>query len=332
MKRILITGGAGYVGSVLTCKLLKLGFEVVVLDTFFYTDIGLRTLANHPLLRILKGDIRDLGILKAGLTGINCVVHLAALANDPSAELDQKLTRQINLESYPPLLDQAVSAGVERFINLSSISVYGINYDDGVTENDPVNPLTEYARCKVLSEAIVKQYNTQRLTTVSLRCGTVCGWSPRMRLDLCANMLAAYGICNKKLTVWGGDQKRPHIHLEDITDFIIQLVSVSGEKIGGRLFNAAGYNTTVREIAETVQDVMNGEVELTTGPARNDERSYDVNSDRIAGELGFKMTKTIRDAVVDIVRAHQNGLWIDPDAALYHNVKQMSSIRVTAAC
>jgi len=332
MKRILITGGAGYIGSILTNKLLKLGFEVVVLDTFFYTDIGLSNLVNHPLLRVVKGDIRDPGALKTGLTGVNCIIHLAALANDPSAELDLTLTRQINLDSYPALLDEAVSAGVERFINLSSIAVYGINYKEGVTEDDSVNPLTEYARCKALSEAIVKQYNSKTLTTVSLRCGTVCGWSPRMRLDLSTNMLAAHAICNKKLTVWGGDQKRPQIHLDDVTDFIIKLLSVSAEKIGGRLFNAAGYNTTVREIAETIKEVMNGELELTSGPARNDERSYHVNSDRIVNELGFEMTKTIKDAVVEIVRAHENGLWIDPDDVLYHNVKRMSSLRVTTVC
>jgi len=330
MKRILITGGAGYIGSVLTSKLLKLGFEIVVLDTFFYTDIGVRSLLDHPSLSVVKGDIRDRSALKASLNGVDCVIHLAALANDPSAELDPKLTRQINLDSYPALLDAAVSAGVERFINLSSIGVYGINYQKGVTEDDPVNPLTEYARCKALSEAIVKQHNSDRFTTVSLRCGTVCGWSPRMRLDLSTNTLAAYAICNKKLTVWGGDQERPQINLEDATDFIVNLLSVSSEKIGGRIFNAAGHNTTVREIAETIKEVMNGELELTSGPARNDERSYNVNSDRIAKELGFKMTRTIKDAVLDIVLAHERGLWSDPDEALYHNVKQMRSMRAAA--
>ncbi|MGH9872614.1 MAG: NAD-dependent epimerase/dehydratase family protein [Pyrinomonadaceae bacterium] len=331
MKRILITGGAGYIGSVLTSKLLTLGFELVVLDAFFYTNVGISALLHHPLLRIVKGDIRDLAALKTSLTGVDCVIHLAALANDPSAELDLKLTRQINLDSYLPLLETAVSAGVQRFINLSSIGVYGINYSNGVTEDDPVNPLTEYARCKAMSEALVKQSNTREFTTVSLRCGTVCGWSPRMRLDLSTNTLAAYAICNKKLTVWGGDQQRPQIHLEDVTDFIIKLISVPAEKIGGRVFNAAGYNTTVRNIAETIKAVMNGELELISGPARSDERSYRVNSDRIANELGFKMTRTIKDAVVDIVRAHENGLWSDPDDALYHNIKRMRSMKVAAA-
>jgi nucleoside-diphosphate-sugar epimerase len=331
MKRILITGGAGYIGSVLTGKLLSRGFEVVILDTFFYTDIGISAHLQHPLLRVVKGDIRDLAALQASVSGVDAVIHLAALANDPSAELDPELTRQINLDSYPVLLNEALAAGAQRFINLSSIGVYGINYSNGVTEDDPVNPLTEYARCKAASELLVQQYNSNNFTTVSLRCGTVCGWSPRMRLDLSTNTLAAYAICNKKLTVWGGDQRRPQIHLEDVTDFIINLLSLAPEKIGGRIFNAAGHNTTVREIAETIKDVMNGELELNDGPARSDERSYQVNSDRIEKELGFKLSRTIKDAVVSIMQAHKNGLWSDPDDALYHNIKRMKSMRTTAA-
>ena len=330
MKRILITGGAGYIGSVLTSKLLKLGFEVVVLDAFFYTDIGISALADHPSLRLAPGDIRDLAALQTSLAGVDCVIHLAALANDPSAELDTTITRQINLDSYPVLLEESIRAGVQRFINLSSIAVYGINYDNNVTEDDPLNPLTEYARCKAKSETLVKQYNTDRFTTVSLRCGTVCGWSPRMRFDLCANTLAAYAISQKKLMVWGGAQKRPQIHIDDVTDFLVQLISVPAAKIGGRIFNAAGYNTTVQEIAETIKDVLNGNLELTNGPARNDERTYHVSSERIAGELGFTLKKTIRDAVVDIMKAYQEGRWTNPDDPLYHNIQQMKAMESAA--
>jgi nucleoside-diphosphate-sugar epimerase len=144
-----------------------------------------------------------------------------------------------------------------------------------------------------------------------------------MRFDLSTNTLAAYAIINKKLTVWGGEQKRPQIHIDDITDLIRNLIAVSSEKIGGKIFNAAGNNTTVREIAETIREVMNGDLELISAPPRSDERSYHVSSDKIARELGFTMTKTVRDAVVDIIKAYQNGLWKDPDDSLYHNVKRM---------
>jgi nucleoside-diphosphate-sugar epimerase len=326
MKRVLITGGAGYIGSVLTSKLLELGFELVILDTCFYTDIGISALLHHPSLRVVKGDIRDLAAVKTSLKGVDCVVHLAAIANDPSAELHPRLTRQINLESYPILLDEACAAGARTFINLSSIGVYGINYDNNVTEDDPINPLTEYSRCKAKSEALVQQYNNDRFTTVSLRCGTICGWSPRMRFDLCTNTLAAYAISKKKLTVWGGAQKRPQIHLEDVSDFIIKLLTMPAIQIGGKIFNAAGYNTTVQEIAETIKEVMNGNLELTSGPARSDERTYHVSSERIRKELGLTMKKTVKDAVGDIMKAYQDGLWVNADDPIYHNIQRMKSM------
>jgi nucleoside-diphosphate-sugar epimerase len=325
VRRILLTGGAGYIGSVLTKKLLKLDYQLVILDALFYSDIGIRDLTAHSSLAVVNADLRDLSALKKSLSDVDCIIHLAAISNDPSAELDVNLTRQINLEIYPSLLAEAVKAGVRRFINLSSIGVYGINFNNNVTEEDRLNPLTEYAVCKAKSEEIVQRHDNEKFTTVSLRCGTVCGWSPRMRLDLSTNTLAAYAIASKKLTVWGGEQKRPQIHIDDITDFIIKLLTISPKKIGGKVFNAAGHNTTVMEIAKTIKDVMNGDLELTNAPPRSDERSYHVSSDKIAKELGFTMTKTVRDAVVDIMRAYQDGLWKDPDDSLYHNVKRMRS-------
>ena len=324
MKKILITGGAGYIGSVLTRKLLTLDYQVTVIDTFMFTEMGLKDLWHHPHLKIVKADIRDFGSLRESLAGVEFVIHLAAIANDPSAELDLQLTRQVNLESYPALLDQAVKAGVRRFINLSSIAVYGINFTDNLTEEDAINPLTEYAACKAKSEEVVKDYNG-KLTTVSLRCGTVCGWSPRMRFDLSANTLTAYAIVSGKLAVWGGEQTRPQIHIQDVTDFIVGLLTVSDERIAGQVFNAA-YNLTVREIAEIIKEEMHGALELTSAPARSDERSYHVSSEKIVRQLGFNMKKTVRDAVADIIRAHEQGLWKDPDDPLYHNIQVMQAM------
>jgi nucleoside-diphosphate-sugar epimerase len=325
VKKILITGGAGYIGSVLTRKLLTLGYPVTVIDTFMFTDMGLKDLRHHPHLNIVKADIRDSRSLRESLAGAEFVIHLAAIANDPSSELDLQLTREVNLESYPVLLDQAVKAGVRRFVNISSIAVYGINFTGHLTEEDSINPLTEYAACKAKSEEVVKQYNGQ-LTTVSLRCGTVCGWSPRMRFDLSANTLTAYAIVNGKLSVWGGDQTRPQIHIQDVTDFIAGLLTVSDEKIAGQVFNAAGYNLTVRETAAIIKEEMHGALELTSAPARSDERSYHVSSEKIVRQLGFNMKKTVRDGVADIIRAHDQGLWKDPDDRLYHNIQVMQAM------
>lgn len=322
MKRILITGGGGYIGSVLTRKLLKLGYEVVVIDTFMFTDVGIKELRDHPLLSVVNADIREVERLRESLAGVDFVIHLAALANDPAAALDPQLTRQVNLESYPVLLDEAAKAGVERFINISSIGVYGINFTNNVTEEDSLNPLTEYAVCKAKSEEVVRQYNGE-LTTVNLRCGTVCGWSPRMRFDLSTNTLTAYAIVNRKLCVWGGEQRRPQIHLEDMTDFVIGLLTIGREKIGGQTFNAAGYNISVMEIAKLIKNEVDGDLELVSAPPRYDERTYHVNSDKITRQLGFTMKREIRDAVADIIRAYDRGFWKNPEDPIYHNIKVM---------
>ncbi|PYS70518.1 MAG: UDP-glucose 4-epimerase [Acidobacteria bacterium] len=331
MKRILVTGGAGYIGSVLSKKLVEAGYDIVVLDALIYTGVGVDALQNHPRFRLIPGDIRDLDLLKTALTGVDCVVHLAALANDPSAELNPALTRQVNLEIYPALLNAAAATGVKRFLNMSSISVYGVSHNENLTEDDPVNPLTEYAVCKARSEAIVRASNRDDFTTVSLRCGTVCGWSPRMRFDLCTNTLTAYAIVNRKLAVWGGMQKRPQIHIGDVTNYLLALIEIDKE-VGGKIFNAAGHNTSVREVAETIRAVMKGAVELEDGPAREDERSYTVSSEKISRELGLTPEFSIKDAVAGIVDAHQRGLWCNPDDVLYHNVKRMAAMEKAAAC
>lgn len=172
----------------------------------------------------------------------------------------------------------------------------------------------------------MKEYNGEKFTTVSLRCGTVCGWSPRMRFDLCANTLSAYAIARKILTVWGGAQQRPQIHVDDVSDFIVALAGMPAAQIGGRVFNAAGYNTTVQEIAETIRAVLGNELQLIAGPARADERTYHVSSERIAAELGFVMKKNIRDAVVEIMAAYQDGRWENPDDAVYHNIQMIKTM------
>jgi nucleoside-diphosphate-sugar epimerase len=326
--KVLVTGGAGYIGSVVTKKLLLKGYQVVVLDNFSYSDMGISHLKNNLNLSLVKGDIRNESLLRQSLKGVRHVIHLAAIANDPSGELDPNLTRSINLDSYPRLLEASRQAGVRRFINASTFSVYGINPKKNITETEALNPLKEYSICKAQSETMVKSQNAPGFTTVSLRCATVCGWSRRMRFDLIVNTLAGMALVDEKLVVWGGDQQRPQIHVDDLSRYFVALLSLPAGKIGGQVFNAGGENASILEIAETINQVLKGSVSIEQAQARADERSYHVSSQKIATELGLSPKKSIKDAIVSIVTAYHAKLWTAPFEPIYHNLKQMRLLGV----
>jgi nucleoside-diphosphate-sugar epimerase len=328
VRNVLVTGGAGYIGSALLPKLIGKGYRVTVLDSLAYSDAGIRPFYEHERFRLIVGDIRDAGKVRVAMEGQHAVVHLAAISNDPSAELDARLTQSVNLEAYAGLLSEAKRAGVRRFINSSSIGVYGINFEKEVTENDSVNPLTEYARCKVESEKLVRAAATDDFVTVSLRCGTVCGWSPRMRFDLSVNTLTAVAMHSPTLTVWGGEQSRPQIHIDDITRYFVELLHLPGEKLNGKIFNAAGQNVTVMQIATAIRDAIGKSLELVSAPPRADERSYRVDSGLIRATLGLFPQLGIKEAIQEIVDAHRRGLWTDHRDPLYNNVGRLLASKV----
>jgi nucleoside-diphosphate-sugar epimerase len=322
-EKVLVTGGAGYIGSVLTEKLLQQGAQVVILDNFTYTDMGIRHLLDHGNLSVIRGDIRDPQAVRSALSGVDYVIHLAAIANDPSGELDPGLTRSVNLDAYRPLLEEAKKAGVRRFINASTFGVYGIKSEANVTEDLSLNPLKEYSACKAKSEIIVREYNSPNFVTTSLRCATICGWSGRQRFDLIVNTLTYHALLYRKIAVLGGEQQRPQIHIADITDYFSALLHTPPDLSGGEIFNAGGQNASILQIAQTVRAVLGDDVELELLPARDDERSYHVSSEKIANTLGLRPSRTIRDAIEDIALAYQKGLFTDPLDPLYHNVKRM---------
>lgn len=322
-KKITISGGAGYIGSTLTKKLLGKGYKVVVLDNLTYTDIGIRHLLDHPGLTLINGDIRDIKVVRKALKGSWGMIHLAAVANDPSGELNPGLTRQVNYDVYPMLLEEAKKNRMNKFINASSFGVYGMKDGIDITEEEPLNPLKEYSICKAKSEELVREANSEDFATVSLRCATVCGWSPRMRFDLIVNTLTAHAKVDKKITIWGGEQERPQIHIEDLTGYFIKIIDMSADKIAGKIYNAGGQNTSIGEIAETIKDVMGGELEIIYAPPRDDERTYHVSSEKIAKELNLIPQKNIKDAILDIIHAYEQGLWKKPDNSIYHNVRRM---------
>ena len=325
MKNIFITGGNGYVGSLLVPKLLKKNYRVSVLDLMIY---GEDILDNHPNLNIIKGDIRNRQLLEDSIPGHDCVIHLACISNDPSFELDSDLGKSINLDSFKPLVEISKKSNVERFIYASSSSVYGIKEVENVTEDLELHPLTDYSKYKAECEKILKPFNDDNFTTVTIRPATVCGYSRRLRLDLSVNILTNHAYNNNIIKVFGGSQKRPNIHIEDMTDLYVELLEYDKEMISGKIFNAGYENHKIIEIANIVKNEISNNVKIEI-TSTNDLRSYHISSEKIYNELGFKAKKTINDAVCDLKDAFENGLISDSFTnPIYYNVKLMQQINL----
>ena len=238
-KRVLVTGGAGYVGAVLVPKLLAAGLEVTVLDLYMYGEDVLDAVKDNPGLRQIKGDLRDAATVERALQGCDAVIHLACISNDPSFELDPELGKSINYDSFRPLVRAAKRAKVKRFIFASSSSVYGIK-SGSVTEESSLEPLTDYSKYKALCERVLTEERDPGFVTLILRPATVCGYSPRQRLDVIVNILTNHAVNTGKVKVFGGSQLRPNIHIEDMTDLYVLCLDLPDEAIDGKVFNA-GY-------------------------------------------------------------------------------------------
>ena len=308
MKNVLITGGAGYVGTVLTPRLLAAGYNVTVYDVMYYGC----ELARQPRLKIIDADIRDTERFREACWGVDAVIHLACISNDPSFELDEELSRTINYDCFEPLVIAAKEQGVGRFIYASTSSVYGVSEAPEVTETHPLVPLTLYNRYKGMCEPLLFKHQAPEFACVTIRPATICGYSPRMRLDLTVNILTNHAVNNGKITVFGGEQLRPNLHILDMCDLYELLLDVPDAKIAGETFNAGYQNHSVMDIARMVRRVVHeefpekGEIELVTTPT-NDIRSYHINSDKIAARLGFRPRRGIEDAVRDLCRAFKDG-------------------------
>jgi len=318
----LVTGGGGYVGSVLVPTLLQRGYMVKALDTFTFGDHVLDAARQQTALTIVKGDIRDYELVRRELQGVDVVIHLAAISNDPSAELDPSLTWSVNRDATCVLVEMAKASGVNRFIYASSASVYGVRDEPDVTEDLLLEPLTLYAKTKAEAEAVVRAASDDEFTTVCVRPATICGYSPRQRLDLTVNILTNHAANRGEITVFGGQQKRPNLHMKDMVDLYVTLIEAPAEKIDGEVFNVAYQNHTVLEIAEIVRQVVGPHVSIRiTGT--EDYRSYHVSSRKIRRVLGYQPKYTIEDAVRDLLQAFASGRIPNPDEPRYYNVKWM---------
>ncbi len=326
MNKIFITGGAGYVGAVLVPNLLDNGYVVTVLDLMIY---GENVLPSHPNLNAVKGDIRDQALLQKLLPGHDAVIHLACISNDPSFELNPDLGKSINLDAFQPLVEISKSCSVKRFIYASSSSVYGIKDEPNVHEEMVLEPLTDYSQFKADCEKILAEYQSDDFTTVTIRPATVCGYSPRQRLDVVVNILTNLAYHKREISVFGGDQLRPNIHIADMVEAYMALLNADKKKIAGKTFNAGYENQSVSKIAETVKNVVGEDVKLITTPS-DDNRSYHISSQKIKDEIGFETTHTIQDAVEDLCAAFDKGLLPNSlEDEMYFNIKRMQNVELT---
>ncbi len=323
IRQVLVTGGAGYVGAVLVPKLLDKGYRVKVLDLYIYGEHVLDAVKDHPNLEQIKGDIRHRALLERVIPGCDAVIHLACISNDPSFELDPQLGKSINYDAFLDLVEVSKRCQVKRFVYASSSSVYGIKEEENVTEDLPLEPMTDYSKYKAMCEEVLLRERQPGFVTLILRPATVCGYSPRLRLDLIVNIMTNHAVNNKKITAFGGQQMRPNIHIEDVTDLYVKALEWPDEAIDGKIFNAGYENRRVIEIAELVRSVVKEDVELVTTPT-DDNRSYHISSEKIKSELSFVPSHTIEDAVRDLVAAFQAGKIPNPMTDIrYYNVKMM---------
>ncbi len=301
-----MTGGAGYCGARLVPQLLARGYKVTVYDIMFFGNQFLPR--ESPNLRIVDGDIRDTAKFAAAVAGHDAVVNLACISNDASFELDEDLSTSINFDAFEPLVRSAKQAGVKRFVYASSSSVYGISDKPDVTEDHPLVPLTLYNKYKGMCEPLLKKHTDADFTGVIFRPATVCGYSPRQRLDLSVNILTNHAVNAGKITVFGGSQLRPNLHIQDYCDAVQLFLTVPADRIQNETFNVGFQNLSLMAIAELVRGVVSEEmparkqVEIVTTPT-DDIRSYHINSDKIKRVLGYAPRHTIEDAVRELCRA-----------------------------
>lgn len=312
--KLLLTGACGYVGSSLTPLLLEKGYQVRAIDTQWFGN----SLDPHENLEIIKLDIRELS--EEHLEGIDAVIHLANIANDPGVELNPTLSWEVNVLSSQRLAELALKSGVKQFIYASSGSVYGVKEEPEVTEDLDLVPISVYNKTKMVSERVLLSYK-ESMKIHNVRPATVCGWSPRMRLDVSVNMLTFQALINKKITVFGGGQVRPNIHIKDMIGVYLHFLE-KGQQIESGNYNAGFENISILEIAESISSKIPSEIVVTDS---NDPRSYRQNSDKLLA-TGFKNFYTVETAIDEIVKKYKEGEIEDKDE--YHTVKTMKNLNL----
>ena len=326
MNKVFITGGAGYVGCALTDYLIEKGYIVTVYDLFIYGEDVFKKKNN--LIKI-KGDIRDENLLKKSLEGQDIVIHLACISNDPSFELNPSLGKSINLDAFEPLVRIAKNQKVKRFIYASSSSVYGIKEIKNVSEDVKLEPITDYSKFKAECEQILNNYIDDEFCAITIRPATVCGFSLRTRLDVIVNILTNHAYNKKKITIFGGSQKRPNIHIKDMVRAYLAVLKEKSSSISNQIFNVGYQNYTLNQISQMVIKSTDLNIKVNHEPT-DDLRSYHVSSKKIFNRINFKPLYSVEDAISDLCLAFKNGLLPNSfDDPRYFNIKTMQKIKLT---
>lgn len=324
IRNVLVIGGAGYIGSVLVRKLLDRGYYVTVLDALLYGDEGIRDLYGRPQFELIHGDLRDVEAVVRAMQYADAVVHLGAIVGDPACALDEKLTLEINLAATRLIAEVARGLGVQRFIFASTCSVYGAS-DQLLDERSALNPISLYARTKMDSERVLMALNDDRFAPIILRFATVYGLSPRPRFDLVINLLAASAVCEKRITIFGGDQWRPFIHVDDAAEAILKCLEAPLYAVKGQIFNVGSddQNYQIAQLGDIIKELI-PDVEVIRQGEDVDKRNYRVSFAKIRRHLGFIPRHTVVDGILEIKTAIEDGRIRDYRDARYSNYKTVS--------
>jgi len=323
-KKILLVGGGGYVGTELQRLLADSNYQVRVLDTFWY-PAGKWEMPHGNFVKnieYIEGDIRDQIVVRQALNGVDACIHLACISNDPTYELNPDLAKSINYDAFTMFVEEINKSSVEKFIYASSSSVYGVKEEENVTEELNCEPLTDYSKYKVLCENFALSNISKEISLTIVRPSTVCGYSRRQRFDLVVNILTLNALTNSLINVDGGDQFRPNLHIKDMIAAYKLLIETDPKIIDRKIYNVAGENLTVFEIAKKVQNLMTDSCEIRILPVL-DRRSYRVSGKKIELEIGFIPRYSVDDAIIDLKGAFHSGKYLNLNSDSYYNIKQM---------
>ncbi len=323
-RLVLLIGGAGYIGSTLLPKLLAKGYRVRLLDLFVYGKKGTADLLDHPHLDIVEGDFRHVDVVVNAMQGVDTVIHLGAIVGDPACALNEQVTREVNLVATRMIAEAAKGSGVGRFIFASTCSVYGAS-NEILDEHSALSPISVYAASKVACEKILGQMASTTFAPVILRFGTIYGVSKRMRFDLVVNLLTAKAVYEQKITLYGGDQWRPFVHVGDVARAILLALEAARLQVHNQVFNIGGddENCTLREVGEAIQRVV-PDAEILELGSDEDCRNYRVGFAKARNRLNFTPQWTLEDGVRQVAEALGGGLAKDYQALEYSNVQFLS--------